>query len=246
MIDTMSAAPGAGVPASKGLIARIFGVIFSPRGTYAGVAARPRAFGALAFATLTIAVTSFVFLSTEVGQIAMLDQQMRMMESFGIQIPDQAYAQMEAGASRGRYLGPVAVLIFVPIVCTIVAGLFLAVFNAVLGGEASFTQTFAIVVHAEILIALQQLFVTPLNYARESMSSATTLAVFLPMLDETNFIARFLSWIDLFRIWWLVSLAIGMGVLYKRPTGPIATGLLVLYGLFALVVAGVAVAMSGA
>jgi hypothetical protein len=78
------------------------------------------------------------------------------------------------------------------------------------------------------------------------MVSATTLAVFVPMLDERNFLARFLGWIDLFRIWWLVSLSIGAAVLYKRKSGPIAWTLLGLYVLFALVVATALTAFAGA
>ncbi len=74
----------------------------------------------------------------------------------------------------------------------------------------------------------------------------TTLAVFLPMLDETSFFARFLGWIDLFRIWWLVNLAIGAAVLYKRKSGPIAWTLLGLYVVFALVVAAALTAFAGA
>ena len=72
------------------------------------------------------------------------------------------------------------------------------------------------------------------------------MAVFVPMLDQTSFFARFLSWIDLFRIWWLVSLAIGAAVLYKRKSGPIAWTLIGVYVLFALVVAGAMTAFAGA
>jgi hypothetical protein len=243
--ETIAAASGIGVPASKGLLSRIVGVIFSPRETYAAVAARPRALGALAVVALTIGLTSFVFLSTEVGQNAMLDQQVRFMESFGMEFPDEVYARMEERAGLSRYFGLLGVLVSVPIGCAIVAGLLLAIFNAVLGGEATFKQVFAIVAHSQVLIALQQLFVTPLNYTRESMSSAANLAVFLPMLDETGFFARFLGWIDLFRLWWIVSLAIGLGVLYTRKTGPIAWTLLAIYGGLAFIVAAAMVAFSG-
>ena len=52
--------------------------------------------------------------------------------------------------------------------------------------------------------------------------------------------------IDLFRIWWLVSLAIGLAVLYKRRTSPIAWGLLAVYGIIVLVIAAVRAAVSGA
>jgi hypothetical protein len=244
--DTLPTSSGIGAPAPAGLAARVFGVIFSPGGTYQEVVRRPRALGALAVVAGTIALSSFVFLSTAVGQTALIDQQTRFMESFGRDIPDQVYAQMEAGANLQRYFALLGVLVSVPLGCAIVAGLVLVVFNAVLGGDASFQQAFALVAHSQILIALQQLFVTPLNYARETMSSATNLLVFLPMLDEATFAARFLGWIDLFRIWWIVSLAIGLGVLYKRKAGPIGWTFIAIYVGIALVVAGVMTAVAGA
>jgi hypothetical protein len=61
------------------------------------------------------------------------------------------------------------------------------------------------------------------------MSSATNLAVFLPMIDEQSFLGRLLGMVDLFIIWWVVTLAIGLGVLYRRKTGPIAIGLFAVY-----------------
>lgn len=246
MIDTTTAPSGIGAAASKGLVGRIVGVIFSPHDTYVDVASRPRALGALAVVAVTIGLTSFAFLSTDVGQNALLDRQVRVVEAFGREIPDQVYERMEAGASRQRYFGLIGVFVSVPLGCAIVAGLVLVVFNATLGGDASFKQAYAIVAHSQIVIALQQLFVTPLNYARETMSSATNLAIFLPMLDETTFVARLLGWIDLFRIWWIVSLAIGIGVLYKRKTGPIAWTLVAIYGGIAVVVAAVMTAIAGA
>jgi hypothetical protein len=128
----------------------------------------------------------------------------------------------------------------------VVAGLMQLIFNVALGGDASFKQAYAVAVHSQILIALQQLFVTPLNYARESMSSATNLAVFLPMLDETNFVARLLGSIDLFWIWWIVNLSIGIGVLYTRKTAPVAWSLLAVYLAIALAIATARTALAGA
>ena len=101
----------------------------------------------------------------------------------------------------------------------------MGVFNAVLGGDATFKQVFSVVAHAGVVSLAQQLFVYPLDYARGSLSSPTNLGVFLPFLDENTFPARLLGAIDLFLIWWMVNLAIGLGVLYKRRTGPIATGI---------------------
>ena len=243
--DTLSPPSGIAQPASKSLAARIVGVIFSPGETYRTIVAHPRVFGALAATTIVMAVAVFVWLSTEVGQNATLDQQMQVMESFRIDLPDEAYDRIEASAGRARYFAAVSILVFSPVIAAVVAGIMLLVFNVVLGGDATFKQALAIVAHSQVLLVIQQIFVLPLNYERETMASATTLAVFVPMLSETTFFARFLGWVDLFRIWWFVSLAIGVAVLYKRKSGPIAWTLIGLYVLFALVVAAALTAFAG-
>ena len=69
--------------ASKGLAARLAGVLTSPRATYAEVAARPRWIGALLFAVLVSGAAGTIFMATEVGQRAVFDQQMARMEASG-------------------------------------------------------------------------------------------------------------------------------------------------------------------
>jgi hypothetical protein len=93
---------------------------------------------------------------------------------------------------------------------------------------------------------VRALFSTPLAYARETLSSATSLAVFAPFLDDSSFAARALGSVDLFVLWWIVSLAIGLGVLHHRRTGPIATTLIAVYVAIGVVVAAVKTAVAGA
>jgi len=232
----------------KGLAARLAGVVFSPRATYADVVARPRALGVLLVSLLVMASSSLVFLSTDVGKNAVLDQQERTMQNMGIRMNDAQYAQMQARMTSSIMpaISAVAQVVVIPIVCVILAGIILAVFNAIMGGNATFKQAFAVVVHAQWLSALATLFMYPIDYAKQSLSSPTNLAVFMPFLDEGSFLARLLGSIDLFRIWWIVNLAIGIGVLYKRRTSPIATTLLVIYAVIALCIAAIGVAFSGA
>src|SRR5438874_12082877 len=121
----------------KSLVSRIFGVFFSPRATYASVAARPRWFGALAVSCAIVAGGYAVLLSTEVGKQAALDQQTQTLESFGVKLNDAAYERMEAGIDRARFITPISQIIFIPLVLAIVAGILLGIFNAVLGGDAT-------------------------------------------------------------------------------------------------------------
>jgi hypothetical protein len=59
------------------------------------------------------------------------------------------------------------------------------------------------------------------------------------MLEDENPVRMLLGGIDLFVIWWLVSLAIGLSVLYRRRTGPIAWGLLGVYAALVVVITGI-------
>ena len=218
----------------------------APRATYASVSARPRALGALLLVLAIAATATLVFLKTEVGQQAVLDQQVQQARAFGRDMSAAQQAQMERFLPYLGYIGAASQIVTITVMSLLIAGLALAVFNAVLGGDATFKHVFAIVVHSGFIITLQQLFTLPLDYARESLSSPTTLVVFLPFLEDNTFAARLLGSIDLFIIWWAVSLAIGLGVLYKRRTGPIATGILTVYFVLVLAIAAVRTALAGA
>jgi len=222
------------------------GVVFSPRATYAGLVERPRVAGVLIVVTAIACGTMFAFLSTEVGTTALTDMQLSRMEAIGRPMSDADYERFERITPYFRYVLPGTLLFTIPAVAMIVAALGLAIFNAALGGNASFRQVAAIVAHANVLLGLQLLFMLPLNYATGSMTGSTSLKVFFPMLDNTGFLAELLGQIDLFRIWWVVSLAIGFGVLYKRRTAPIAWSFLAVYAVFALGVASIMSVLSGA
>jgi len=117
-----------------GLLARVIGVFVSPRATYAAVAARPRWFGALAVTVLLVAGGFFVFLSTEVGQQAVIDQQLQFMESLGLKLNDTQVEQMESRAQYARYTTAAGQLVGIPIVQVIIAAILLGIFNVMLAG----------------------------------------------------------------------------------------------------------------
>jgi hypothetical protein len=228
--------------APKPLLERVVGVLTAPGDTFRNVAAHPRWLGVLLLTTLVAAGLWFWFLTTESGQMAMLDQQVRQIEAWGGTVSDEQYAGIERSLPLMRYIVPVTTLVMGPLVTLILAGVLFGVFNAGLGGDATFKQMFSVVVHAGIVILLQTLFIMPLNYVRESTTSATNLAVFLPMLDEGSLAARFLGMMDLFVVWWLIVLGIGLAVLYRRRTQPIVVGLLIVY---LVIAAGIALVMRG-
>jgi hypothetical protein len=231
--------------ARKGLAARLIGVIFAPGDTFRSVVAHPAWLGAMVVVVLTVAAANFALISTQVGQQALLDQQIRSSEAWGRTVTDQQQAQMERMLPMMRFITAGSIIVAAPIVTFALAGLLLAVFNTALGGEATYRQMLAVNTHAGAITVISVLFTMPLNYARESLSGATNLAVFAPFLEEGSLAARFLGMIDLFLVWWVVVLAVGLAVLYKRRTGPVALWLLGAYVGIAAIIAVVMRAFAG-
>jgi Yip1-like protein len=244
MVDTISSQP-ASAPA-RGLAGRIIGVLTSPRATYADVAAHPRWLGVLLVVLVTTIALSSLLLSTEVGQRAVIDQQLQTLEGFGRTVSDAQLQQMERMAPYSVYFAAAGQIIFLPLMALAIAGIAIAIFSGVLGADASFRQVFAVVLFSSVVTGVRALFSTPLNYARESLSSPTTLTAIVPFFEDNTFPGRLLASIDLFLIWWIVNLSIGLGVLYKRRTAPIATTLLLVYGAIALTIAAVRSVLAGA
>jgi hypothetical protein len=84
----------------------------------------------------------------------------------------------------------------------------------------------------------------PVGYLRETTSSATSLGALFSSLDEASPAARFLGAIDVFVIWWVVVLAIGVAVLYHRRARSVAMTFVGVYAALALLLA-IAMAVTG-
>ncbi|MBI2828163.1 MAG: hypothetical protein HYX77_02675 [Acidobacteria bacterium] len=111
-------------------------------------------------------------------------------------------------------------------------------------GAVTYRHVLAVVAHAGVILALRQVIAVPLAYARETLASPMTMGMFFGMLDEASLPARFLGIIDLFVLWWIMVLAVGMSVLYQRPARRLAAVFVGAYLALAVVLA-VAMAVTG-
>lgn len=228
-----------------GLAARFFGIITSPRDTYVAVAPAPRWLGMALVVVLITMGSQMWFQSTDVGRQASLDEAVRRVESFGVKVSDQMYEGMRKSimepSAVNRAISIVSMVAIPPVIWAILAGVLFLIFGVFTGGTATFKQLFTVVVHSGVVSAVGTVFVTPLNYFRQTMSSATNLGVFLPFLPEGSFLARLAGMVDLFLIWWVVVLSIGVAVTYKKKTGSVA---MVLFGIYAVIALGIAAFMA--
>lgn len=228
-------------PAPMNVFARFIGIITEPRATYERIVARPTWLGMFLLTSVIIAFGATLPMTTEAGKQAAVDQQVASMEAFGMQISDEQYAQFQKGTATLPYMTAASVVFGSLFMVLIMGGILFAIFNAALGGDATYKQILSVLVHASVISALAQLFTGPLNYFRGAVTSPTSLGALLPMLDDTSFMGKLAGTIDIFIIWWLVVLAIGLAVLYRRKTQPIAT---TLFGIYAVIAVGIAFFMS--
>ena len=113
----------------------------------------------------------------------------------------------------------------------------LGIFNALSDHSSTFKHVYAVVAHAGIVLALQQVVLTPISYLMGEFANVTRLSVFFPMLESDSLLAYLLGGVEMFTIWWLINVSIGVAVIYRRPTRSIAGIVLGIYAGIVVVVA---------
>jgi hypothetical protein len=234
------------------LAARVYGVIRRPRVTFSSIAETPAWAPVLLLTTFLTFVSTAAFLTTNIGRQALVDQWERTATAFGQQIDDAQYAAMEARVANGtlgiEYAAATA-LVSGPVLAFGLSAVLFAVLGRKNGKtnaqlQASYTQVLSIVCFAGVILALRQVIAAPVDYVRETIASPTSLVQFFTMLDDASAEARFFGVVDLFVVWWIVVLAIGMSVLYRRRTRNLAFAFTGAYLVIALL-AALVMAMSG-
>ena len=201
---------------------------------------------------LVTAVCGVAFMQTSVGRQALVDQWERTALAFGRDVDDERYAELVVMSEYGAVYALVAAFAGGPVLSCAVAGMAFVAFSrlgaARVGEDAkvprvSYAQVLAVAVHAGVILALRPVVATPFNYARETLASPTTLGQLLPMFDEVSPAARFFGAIDLFVVWWVIVLAIGVALLYRRSArGTVSAFIGVYVGFAALLAISMAVA----
>jgi hypothetical protein len=210
-------------------------MLTAPKATFESVVSFPRWLGMMAVTALILALTGAIFAYTAVGQDLLVAQ---YVESGMPQEQAEGFAKF----------APVITLVFAPIAVVVFsliqAGILMGFF-AVTGGSASFKQVLAVVVHAGVIGAVVEPVNQVINYFLKSMVKITSLAGISNVFPEKSMPAFFFSALDLAIFLGLFVLAIGLGVLYRRRTGPVFAGLAGLYIVIAIVIGVVRASMAG-
>jgi len=219
-------------------VRRITGVLWQPRATMAGVVRDPAFVTAWIVVLLVVAVCGGALLSTRIGRQALVDERVRVVEALGGRVDDAAYAALQAKPPGLVYLTSGGRLLLTPPVTLLVA-LGLVALAASSGARVRYVVALAIAVHATVVLAVQQVVATPLHYRYESLTSPTNIAGLLRVLEEGSWPARLLGSVDVFGLWWMWVLAVGLAAATGTPSRRFLWKLLAAYVGIAAVVATV-------
>ena len=217
------------------LTTRMLGVIYAPRATFESLAAAPRWGDVVVLTFLVTALSSAFLFETETGRLALLDQWERTALAFGQTIGDSEYAALTRASDNGTVYAIASAFANGPVLALTVTAILFALFRRFTSGGVRFRQVFAVVAHAGVILTLRQVIAAPVVYARETLASPATLNLFFATLDETSPPARFFGVVDLFVIWWIVVLAIGMSVLCRKPAHRLALSFMGAYVVLAAI-----------
>jgi Yip1 domain len=217
---------------------RVTGVLVHPRATMAEVVRHPGFISTWVVVLLAVVASGGLLLSTPVGRQALVDERVRVTEALGRRVDDALYARLQANPPYSVYLTSGGRLLLMPPVTILVAaGLF--VLARLDGAAMTFATAMAIAVHATVVLALQQIVATPLHYVQEALSSPTNVAGLMRVFDEGTWPARLFGTIDVFGLWWLWLLSVGLAAAAGKPARRYAVRLLAVYVGVAAIVAAV-------
>jgi hypothetical protein len=211
--------PGVEAPEKGGLMSslrRAVRVVYSPARVFQELEKRPDWLVPLIICVLVAAISSWILLPSVI-----LPQQREALENR----PGLTEEQLEAArpwleGNRPVYLGLGTATVFTALILVVVAGIFHLICALLLGGQANFARTFAVVVYSSLIMVPESIVKVPLQLLTKRTEGLTSLALLISSPDASKafayrFLYRFLDQVDVFAAWRLVLMAIGLSIMFK-------------------------------
>ena len=122
-------------------------------------------------------------------------------------------------------IAPVGTLISL----VIVAAVLFFVFNVLMGGDSGFRRVFSVYCYSSLIAIPAMIVKFPLVMMKGNINVQTSLGLLLSADAKGNFLYRVLSSFDIFTLWQLILVSIGLGVIYKFGTKKAFTTVAILW-----------------
>jgi hypothetical protein len=219
---------------------KMIAVFTSPRKAFEAVAEKPDWLAPMIVSVLI----GILFALTVVPAVVMpatMEKTMEQMRDRGVPEDKIEEAMKFMAGPLPVVFGVVGVMLATPINLLIISGILFGL-SALFGGKARFAQVFSAATYSGLILSLGTILKGVLMYVQRSIHAGTSLALILPEDMRENFLYRFLGQFDLFTLWQLGILSIGLGVIYCWKTAKSAGmvfGLWLLWALLSSILGGV-------
>jgi hypothetical protein len=191
-----------------GFVSRISGIFFEPKKVFNFLNFKPSWF----FAAVLILVVGIIVAEIIMPQSAILQKE---VVSQSTKISPEQMAKSSEITSLQRILAVPSGLIFGFIILIVFTSLVYFFCSIILGGDSSYTRVLSVVTYSSFIPTLGAVLKTPLILAKNSADVQTSLAVLMPGGQLTRISYILLSSLDVFSIWQVVLIGLGVTILYK-------------------------------
>jgi hypothetical protein len=194
---------------------RLTGVFFEPAKTFEDVAARP-GFWAPLILVIAVSLVYMALFGQHVGWERMIRHQTETSSRAAQQSPEQREAGIQMAVKIAPIAGYVGVLVGIPLVWLIWAAILLGIVKGMMSAQVRLKQVFAILCYAGLpgvimaLLAIAVMFMKPPDDFNLQNPLVFNPGAFMDPLTTSKFLYSLASALDLFRLWTLVLIAIGL------------------------------------
>jgi hypothetical protein len=128
----------------------------------------------------------------------------------------------------------------------IVAAVLFFAFNVLMGGDAGFRRVLSVYCYSSLVAIPAMIVKFPLVMMKGNVNVQTSLALLLSPDDKGSFLYSVLSSFDIFTLWQVILVSVGLGVMYKFSTKKAFTTVVILWVVWILAKSGLSSIFGGA
>ncbi len=211
-------------------VERIIGIFFKPKKVFEYLRQKPK--WILPFIIMCcVAVLSNVL----VKNFAIQEQieRVQMSDRLSDEQKDQVVKNLqESNTGAKAFIGIIMTPVFLLLVLIIVSAVLLFCGNTIMGGQATFRQMLGMYAHVGLIGLPAAIVKIPIMLAQQSTHVQTSLAAVMPSEADKTLLYKLLAKLDVFTIWEVILLVIGIAVVYRFTNRKAATLVLVLWAVW--------------
>ena len=131
-------------------------------------------------------------------------------------------------------IAPAGTLVYV----VIVAAVLFFVFNVLMGGDSGFRRVFSVFCYSSLVAIPSMIVKFPLVMMKGNVNVQTSLGLLLSPDAKGSFLHSVLSSFDIFNLWQVILVSMGLGVIYKFSTKKAFTTVAILWIIWILARSG--------